>query len=59
LDSGSAEDTLALFDELNRDGRTLCVVTHAREVADRARRRIVLQDGTVVEDSTFAAQAGG
>ncbi len=56
LDSRSAEDTLALFDDLNRDGRTLCLVTHAREVADRARRRIVLQDGEVVEDSV---QAGG
>ena len=59
LDSRSAEDTLALFDDLNRDGRTLCLVTHAREVADRARRRIVLQDGEVVEDSTRATQAGG
>jgi len=59
LDSRSAEDTLALFDDLNRDGRTLCLVTHAREVADRARRRIVLQDGEVVEDSTGATQAGG
>jgi putative ABC transport system ATP-binding protein len=59
LDSQSAEDTLALFEDLNRDGRTLCVVTHAREVADRARRRIVLQDGMVIEDSTPAIQAGG
>ena len=59
LDSRSAEDTLALFDALNRDGRTLCLVTHAREVADRARRRIVLRDGEVVEDSRRAIQAGG
>jgi putative ABC transport system ATP-binding protein len=51
LDSQSAEDILALFDDLNRDGHTLCVVTHAREVADRARRLIVLRDGAAVEDS--------
>jgi putative ABC transport system ATP-binding protein len=51
LDSQSAEDILSLFDDLNRDGRTLCVVTHAREVADRARRLIVLKDGAAVEDS--------
>jgi putative ABC transport system ATP-binding protein len=51
LDSQSAEDILSLFDGLNRDGRTLCVVTHAREVADRARRLIVLKDGAAVEDS--------
>jgi putative ABC transport system ATP-binding protein len=53
LDSQSAEDVLALFDGLNRDGRTLCVVTHAREVAERARRLIVLRDGAVVEDPHF------
>jgi putative ABC transport system ATP-binding protein len=51
LDSRTADETLDLFDEFNRDGNTLCVVTHAREVADRARRRIILQDGMVVEDS--------
>jgi putative ABC transport system ATP-binding protein len=51
LDSQSAEDILALFEDLNRDGRTLCVVTHAREVAERARRLIVLRDGAVVEDT--------
>ena len=50
LDSQSAEDILALFEDLNRDGRTLCVVTHAREVAERARRLIVLRDGVVIED---------
>ena len=50
LDSQSAEDLLALFEDLNRDGRTLCVVTHAREVAQRAERLIVLRDGAAVED---------
>ena len=56
LDSRTAEETLDLFDDLNRDGNTLCVVTHALEVANRARRRIVLQDGRVVEDSAAAAR---
>jgi putative ABC transport system ATP-binding protein len=50
LDSQSADDILGLFEDLNRDGRTLCVVTHAREVAERARRLIVLRDGAVIED---------
>jgi putative ABC transport system ATP-binding protein len=57
LDSRTAEETLDLFDDLNRDGNTLCIVTHAREVADRARRRVVLEDGMVVEDSAAATQA--
>jgi putative ABC transport system ATP-binding protein len=51
LDSHSAEGILALFEDLNRDGRTLCIVTHAREVAERARRLIVLRDGAAVEDT--------
>ena len=49
LDTRSAEETLDLFGDLNRDGRALCVVTHASEVAARARRRIVLEDGAVVD----------
>jgi ABC-type lipoprotein export system ATPase subunit len=53
LDSQSAEEILALFEDLNRDGRTLCVVTHSREVAERARRLVVLRDGAVVEDPHF------
>jgi putative ABC transport system ATP-binding protein len=58
LDSQSAEDILALFDDLNRDGRTLCVVTHAREVAERARRLILLRDGAAAEDFSPEPQAG-
>jgi putative ABC transport system ATP-binding protein len=50
---------LDLFEDLNRGGNTLCIVTHAKEVADRARRSVILQDGMVVEDSAAAAQAGG
>jgi putative ABC transport system ATP-binding protein len=57
LDTQSADDILALFEDLNRDGRTLCVVTHAREVAERARRLIVLRDGAVVADPGLCPDA--
>jgi putative ABC transport system ATP-binding protein len=57
LDSQSAEGILALFEDLNREGRTVCVVTHAREVADRARRLIVLRDGVAVEDTVLRPHA--
>ena len=50
LDSQSAEAILTLFEDLNRDGRTLCVVSHAHEVAKRARRLIMLRDGVMIED---------
>ena len=58
LDSQNAEDILALFEDLNRDGRTLCIVTHAREVAQRATRLIVLRDGAAVEDRGLWPGAG-
>jgi putative ABC transport system ATP-binding protein len=51
LDSRTAEAILSLFEDLNRDGRTIVVVTHALEVARRARRRISLHDGCIVSDS--------
>ena len=50
LDSITSDEILSLFDGLHRDGRTIVVVTHATDVASRARRRITLQDGAVVED---------
>ena len=37
LDSKTADEILSLFEDLNRDGRTIVVVTHASEVA-QARR---------------------
>jgi len=50
LDTKTADEILGLFEELNREGRTLIVVTHAPDVAARARRRISLSDGRIVED---------
>lgn len=50
LDSVTSDHILSLFEELHRDGRTIIIVTHAAEVAGRARRRITLQDGEIVED---------
>ena len=42
----------ALVPELNREaGTTLVLVTHDRDLAERARRVIRLSDGQVVEDS--------
>jgi putative ABC transport system ATP-binding protein len=50
LDSQSTAEVLALFGELNADGRTLVVVTHEDEVARHARRVVRMRDGRVVSD---------
>jgi putative ABC transport system ATP-binding protein len=51
LDSKTADEILSLFEELNGDGRTIVVVTHASDVARRVRRRITLHDGSIISDA--------
>ena len=64
LDSSTSDEIMSLFEDLHRDGRTIVVVTHAAEVADRAQRRITLHDGLIIEDDAasttgFKARAAG
>jgi putative ABC transport system ATP-binding protein len=49
LDSASAASMMALFEALVAGGRTVVLVTHDQELADRAGRRIVVRDGQVTE----------
>jgi putative ABC transport system ATP-binding protein len=52
LDSEDAQHVLDLFDEIQaRRGTTILMVTHDPLVASRARRRIVLRDGRLVDAS--------
>jgi len=50
LDSASSEEIMTLFTELNRQGRTVVLVTHDAEVAGYARRVLTVQDGRIVSD---------
>lgn len=50
LDSVTTEEILDLLDELNAEGKTIIMVTHEPEVAERARRIIRLRDGLVQSD---------
>lgn len=50
LDSVTTSEILGLLGELNRQGRTILMVTHEDDVADHAKRRIVLRDGNIVRD---------
>lgn len=49
LDPESREAVLSMFDQFVRDGRTVVMVTHDPAAAQRARRRLRLQNGYVVE----------
>lgn len=49
LDSKTGEEIMALFCELNRQGRTIVIVTHEPVVAQYCPRRIHLHDGRIVD----------
>lgn len=55
LDSKNGDGVMDLLDELHAGGATICMVTHARDYARRAKRAIHLFDGRVVEDVAHAA----
>jgi putative ABC transport system ATP-binding protein len=50
LDSASGTEILKVFDELNRQGKTLILVTHDSNVSTHAHRAIRLRDGEVESD---------
>ena len=55
LDTASGEEVVALFEELVAEGRTVIIVTHDVEIAQRARRIIRLRDGLIEEDTANQA----
>ena len=59
LDSVATEDALALFDELHAQGRTIVLITHEIEVAERARRIVRVRDGWIQSDGHRVDQGGG
>jgi putative ABC transport system ATP-binding protein len=50
LDSRTSLDIMALFQELNREGMTVLVVTHEQDVAEFASRVVRFRDGKVISD---------
>ncbi len=58
LDSVSTDDVLGLFDELHDLGRTIVLITHELEVAQRARRIVRVRDGLIQSDDPSDAHSG-
>ena len=49
LDKASAFEVMDLLDAMNRDGQTVVLVTHDPEIATRAKNRVRMDDGAIVE----------
>lgn len=49
LDARTSTGVMELFEQLNADGLAVIVITHDRDVAERARRRIRIADGRLSE----------
>lgn len=45
LDTNTGRQIMELFEELNAEGRTVVLVTHDHDIAQRARRQIRVRDG--------------
>lgn len=58
LDTQSGNDVVAILEQLNQQGITLLVVTHDSALGKRAKRRIRMVDGAIVEDSSGQPAAG-
>ena len=50
LDSTSGEEIMQILSELNSDGISVIIVTHEVDVAVRADRIVLMQDGLIVSD---------
>lgn len=62
LDTRSGDEIMEIFKNLNEEGSTIVMVTHELEIAEHAKRIIIVRDGQIVEDTTpanYIRKAGG
>ncbi|WP_377863349.1 ABC transporter ATP-binding protein [Bacillus sp. R86525] len=50
LDTKTSTQIMDLFYELNKQGSTIIMITHDREIGEGAARQIVIRDGNIVQD---------
>jgi putative ABC transport system ATP-binding protein len=48
--SDQADGIMKIFEKLNKEGRTIIMITHEPDIASHAKRIIVIRDGQVTED---------
>jgi len=50
LDSRTGEEIMAIFQELNKRGKTIILVTHEMDIAHHTERIIYLRDGLIIKE---------
>jgi len=50
LDSKTGEFVMQTFEKLNKEGRTIVLITHEKYIAENAKRKITIRDGEIIED---------
>jgi len=56
LDTKSGEEIMELFTRLNKEGKTIIIVTHEMEIAQYCKRAISFRDGVIVKDVPVAKE---
>lgn len=57
LDSKTSVEIMKLMDELHSRGNTIIVVTHERDIAERAHRILTILDGKIAGDEAVSEEA--
>ncbi len=50
LDTKSGEEIMAIFQQLNKEGVTIILVTHEPEIAQHTKRIVLFRDGCLIDD---------
>ena len=53
LDTATGQTVMDLFGRLHREGTTIAVITHDREIAEALPRRVRLRDGRIIDDTAL------
>ena len=51
LDPDTAWDIMTLLDDINKRGTTVVVATHAKDIVDKMKKRVIqIEDGHIIRD---------
>ena len=54
--SSQAEEIMAIFQKLNKEGHTILMITHEPDIAAMCKRNVILNDGIIIKDKKIIQQ---